>query len=66
MTTKDGKTLDVLCTPNTKFQSPGGEAADPSEIKEGAHVGVIGGMTSQTECNATIVNILPSKGKKKE
>jgi hypothetical protein len=62
MTTKDGKTVDVLCDGNTKFLN-GKDAATASDIKEGVSVTVQGGMNG-TQMMATSVTIMPSRKKK--
>jgi hypothetical protein len=63
MTTDDGKELNVLCNANTKFQT-GGKDGGPgaaTDIKEGAHVTVQGGISGAKEVMATTVTILPAK-----
>jgi hypothetical protein len=57
-------TLNVLCDTSTKFMQ-GAATVDPSEIKEGITVRVIGATIGPDELHATTVTIEVSHKKKK-
>jgi len=58
-------TLNVLCDKNTKFYK-GTAVVDPSEIKEGITVAVIGASTGPNELLATRVTIEAATKKSKK